>query len=99
MIRVIYKKPNEKPYELEIENTLEKFQELVGGYIEVISVNQDKTVLMVMNEEGRLKELEPNVYISDTCIVGNVVFVANGNDGEFHSLTDDMIKAIINSLK
>jgi len=98
MLQVVFKKPNEKPIQMEIEDTLEKLQELVEGYIELIPANDDKTILMIVNEEGRLRGLEPNIWIGNTCIVGNVVFVQNGNDGEFHSLTNDMVEAIIRLL-
>lgn len=98
MLQVVLKKPNEKPVKIEIEETLEKLQELVEGYIELIPANDDKTILMIVNEEGRLKGLEPNIWIDKTCIVGNVVFVQNKFDSDFHSLTDDMVKAIIRLL-
>jgi len=98
MINIVFKKPSEKPIIMEIENTLEKLQELVEGYIEVVPANDDKSILMIVNEEGLLKDLKPNVWIKQTCIVGNIIFVQNGDDGEFHSLTDDMVKAIIRIL-
>lgn len=98
MIKIVYKKPNEKPHEMEVENTLEKFQELVGGYIEAIPANDDGSIIMVVDEEGRLKDLEVNIWIGNEPIVGNVVFVRNTGDGEFSSLTDDMVKAIIKLL-
>jgi len=98
MLQVVFKKPNEKPTQMEIEDTLEKLQELVEGYIELIPANDDKSILMIVNEEGQLKGLEPNIWIGNTCIVGNVVFVQNKFDSEFHSLTDDMVKAIIRLL-
>lgn len=98
MLKVVFKKLGEKPVAIEIEHTLEKLQELVEGYIEVVPANDDKSILMIVNEEGRLKGLKPNVWIDNTCIVGNIIFVQNGNDGEFHSLTDDMVRAIIEIL-
>lgn len=98
MLQVVFKKPNEKPEKMEIEHTLEKLQELVDGYIEIVPANNDKSILMIVNEEGKLRGLEPNIWIGNTCIVGNVIFVQNRNDGEFHSLTDDMVKAIIRLL-
>lgn len=97
-LKIVFKKPGEKPIVMEIEHTLEKLQELVEGYIEVVPANDDGSILMIVNEEGLLKELKPNVWIGQTCIVGNVIFVQNGNDGEFHSLTGDMVRAIIEIL-
>jgi len=99
MIKIVYKKPNEKPTIIEAENTLEKFQELVGGYIEILPANDDKTILMIVNEEGKIHGLQNNIlWMGNTSIVGNVVFIQNGTDGEFHGLTDDMANAIIRSL-
>ena len=72
-----------KPILMEIENTLEKLQELVEGYIEIIPANDDKTILMIVNEEGLLNNLKPNIKIGNTCIVGNIIFIKNGNDGDF----------------
>jgi len=99
MIKIVYKKPHEKPYIMEVENTLGKFQELVGGYIEIVPANDDKSILMIVNEEGKLSNLENNIiWMGHDNIVGNVAFIQNGDDGEFHGLTDDMADAIIRVL-
>jgi len=99
MIKIVYKKPNEKPYITEVENDLKVFQELVGGYIEIIPANDDRSILMIVNEEGRRENLKNNIlWMDQVSIVGNVVFIRNGDDGEFHSLTDDMAGAIIRVL-
>ena len=101
MITIVYKRPNEKAKTMEIENTLEKLQELVEGYIEIIPTSKDRSsnILMIVNEDGLSKRLEQNIRIGNTSIVGNIIFAQNGNDGEFHSLTDAMIKEIIRSLE
>jgi len=51
-IRVIIKREHE-PYghSILIENTLEQFQKIVGGYIETVPID-DKNV-MIVNEEGK----------------------------------------------
>jgi hypothetical protein len=98
MLKIVFKRLNEKLVQMEIKDTLEKLQELVEGYIEIVPANEDKSIFMIVNEEGRLNNLEPNIWIGNTCIVGNVVFVQNKFDSEFHSLTDDMVKAIIRLL-
>jgi len=98
MLKIVFKKPGKTPIGIEIENTLEKLQELVEGYIEIIRANDDGSILMIVNEEGRIHNLKPNIWVGNTNIVGNVVFVQNGSDGEFHSLTDDMVKTIIKML-
>ena len=47
-----------EPEEIEIENSLEALQEQVGGYIEVLPLQPG--IVIVCNEEGKLKGLEPN---------------------------------------
>lgn len=95
-VKIIYKKPNEFPAVMEIEDTIENYQDLVGGYIETVSFN-DKT-LIVCNEEGKLLGLEPNIIYNGDCIVGPVIFVDYNDDGDFVdcSITlDDFIRCLI----
>ena len=99
MINIVYKKPHEEPISMEIENDWEQFQKLVDGYIEVVPANDDKSIVMLINEDGKLKGLDVNVWIENTCIAGNVIFIQQDLNGEFISLTDDMIKSIIKILK
>jgi hypothetical protein len=50
---------------------------------------------MIVNEDGKLLNLEPNIWTDNDCIVGNIIFVQNCFDGEFHSLTDEMVADIM----
>lgn len=60
-IRVLYK-PAGAPMELrEIPNTLQACQELVGGYIEPVSIFSD--ALLVANEEGLILGLPENPFL------------------------------------
>lgn len=93
MIKVIVKKPNQSAEAKEVENDLKTFQNLVGGYIEVLPVGNN--ILLVCNEEGKLEELEPNFRLGNDVIVGDAVFVADGNDGEFHSLSEGNIQRLL----
>lgn len=80
--------------EIEIENTLGALQNEVGGYIEVVMLS-DKAA-MIVNEEGLLLGLSPNVIASaaaGTLIVGNALIV--GVDGEdFTDVPFDIINRI-----
>lgn len=76
-IKVYFKRPNEKSKYIEIENTLAKFQELVEGYIEVIAFGE---YLIVLNEEGKLRRLEPNICLGFDTVVGNIVIVKSKNE-------------------
>ena len=82
--------------EIEIENTLEAFQDAVEGYIETLQIVPDK-VVMVVNEEGLYLGLMPNPLASalaGTLILGIALVV--GVDGEeFTDIPDDIADEII----
>lgn len=81
MIKAAYYKPKEPMRIVEIEDRLLEYQGLVGGPIEIVRLTEE--LLIVCNEEGRLKALEVNRM----GIVGP--FVVVGEDGEeFRPLTD-----------
>ena len=72
-IRVIVKNPGEAPEEREVPNTLAALQALVGGYIEAVALARDAVILV--NEEGKLRGLEPNVMLMGDVLVGPLVIV------------------------
>ena len=77
-IMAIIKEPG-KPAELkEIPNTLEKLQEIVGGYIQAIPF--DRESVLICDEEGKLKGYEVNFPLWNDVIVGTCVIA--GVDGE-----------------
>jgi hypothetical protein len=76
-IKVIIKKPAEPYRYAEIENTLEAFQAIVGGYIECMGFGDD---VLVCNEEGELIGLPENFRLRGDIIVGTVIVC--GSDGE-----------------
>jgi hypothetical protein len=75
--------------ELEIDDTLEALQKVVGGYIETLAVTTD--VVAIVNEEGRILGLAPNVHLPG--IVGDAFLVSVDGD-EFTSIQDDVIAMI-----
>lgn len=78
-IKVIVKRPFEPVGHIEeVENTLESIQAIVDGHIEVVGLPEG--ALLVCNEEGKLKMLQPNFYTDGDVIVGTVAIV--GRDGE-----------------
>ena len=83
-MRVAIKEPKKPIVFKEIEGTLESFQKAVGGYIDIINVEEN--LLVIFNDEGRLLGLEPNFYFETTLLVGTVIFC--NTDGEkFFSLS------------
>jgi hypothetical protein len=81
-IFVIVKRPGCMPETEYIDNTLEEFQRLVGGYIEVLDLATDLAI--ICNEEGRLMDLEYNCAICGVSFVGTIVLVRTKRD-EFAS--------------
>lgn len=97
-MRIVVKKVGQMGEIMEVENTLDTFQEIVGGYIETYPIMTD--TLIVCNEEGKLMGLEPNVIIQ----VGQYKEVVNGNfaivkqgEEDFESLDDKQIEILRNS--
>lgn len=68
-INVIIKYPNKPARMFTIPDELWVYQELVGGYIETVTIAED--ALLIVNEEGRLLGLEENVL----GLVGTVLLV------------------------
>lgn len=72
-ILVCIKRPGQEPCVELVENTLSALQQLVGGYIESYTIDEDLTLLC--NEEGLLLDLPYNATIAGNPFVGTVVAV------------------------
>jgi hypothetical protein len=96
-IKLLVIEPGKEGYVKEIDHTLENLQEVVGGYIQGISL--EPGVEMICNEEGLPLKLEPNRrvvanmgnYQLDTIIHGTFCVVGMGGD-DYCSLSDEKIK-------
>ena len=77
-MKIIYKAPGKNPELREIHNDLAALQQLVGGYIETVTVAPDACI--ICNEEGRLMGLPYNCTICGVSFVGPVLIV--GVEGE-----------------
>lgn len=93
-LRIVLKKVGKIPEIMNIENTLEAKQELVGGLIEVVSGLKDN-ILLICNEEGKLANLLPNLMFDFDYIAGDCFFVGDDyENGDFKSLTDKQINEV-----
>lgn len=100
-IKVVIKQPGKELKIGRIENELKAFQTLVDGYIETIRpIQQNSNIVAVLNDSGKINNLEPN-FISNNSdiVVGNVVFTKSDDEGEFVSLTNKDLKYIKNFLE
>ena len=82
-MKVIYCKIGQAPKILEIDGTLESMQSLVGGYIETYPYEYEPMVF-VMNEEGKLRGLQPHRIIASgrDIICGDFFVTAFGKNGD-----------------
>jgi len=97
-IKVIILEPS-KPVRVEvIKNELNVLQALVGGYIECV---RQEGFDIIINEEGKLMDLEPNFVLPNgDYIAGTAIFAGvNYDEGEFISLPDEHIKFISSLFK
>lgn len=79
-IKVIIKHPDDKVGRIVyINNTLERFQMIVKGYIETVPLTHNSVI--ICNEEGKLDGLTPNFRFGNIDIICGTVIVC-GVDGE-----------------
>lgn len=93
--RIVVLKPNAKPEIQLVNDELENFQAIVGGYIQYVPMPNRDDIDIWCNEEGKLMGLKPNLALSEygDCIVGTCYFCAN--DGERSvSLNKEQIDAV-----
>lgn len=96
-LKIVYLKVNEEPKIIEIEDTLEAKQKLVGGLIEIVPFRRG--IDLICNEEGKIYNLRPNLFFKEDYIAGDCFFI--GDDGiseNFVSLTDEQIKRVLNEI-
>lgn len=81
-IRALIKEPGKPPRHVHISDSLENLQRIVGGYIETVTVAED--LVIICDEEGRLKGKEPCCTFCDVEFVGTIVLcgVVRNEDGE-----------------
>jgi hypothetical protein len=99
-IQVIVVEPQKTPYKKTIPNTLEAITELIGGYMEGISLWRETEtgapLFLICNEEGKLLNLPFNRKIMgfDT-IVGTFFITAVNKMGDHVSIDDPTADKLI----
>lgn len=77
-IRVLVKQPGKSIHVEYVRNTLEDFQNIVGGYIEAVTVASDLAV--ICNEEGRINGMPYNCRVRGVPFYGPIAFVGVRED-------------------
>lgn len=97
-LKIVYKEVGKDPVVMEIDDTLEDKQKLVGGLIEVVPYKEN--LLLICNEEGKITNLKPNIQFDYDYIAGNCFIV--GDDFEnagFKSVEENQIENIKKDLE
>lgn len=91
---------NDELKEKEIDNDLKSIQNEVGGYIEMPYLSKrlaDKGINLIINEEGKILDLEKQLYVIDNkgnildIIYGNCLFTSRNEDGDTVGLSQEQI--------
>ena len=94
MLTIAIKEPGKAWEKREVEDTLKTYQDIVGGPIEHFH-RSNNGVEYFCNEEGLLRDLEPNVVVCGQTIVGTIFAVRSNEEGEFESLRDEDLLRIL----
>lgn len=91
-IKGLLVRPYELPEEIEIDNTLEAKQEIVGGYIECVYLPNDNSVVLICNEEGKINGMKLNRDIGYDIIAGPFLILGEDyENSDFKSLDENQI--------
>lgn len=99
-IQVVIVEPQKAPYKKTIPNNLDAMREIVGGWIEIVRMN-DKTkngaeLIITLNEEGKLIDLPFNRNIVGFDILVGPFFISAANkQGDNVSLDDKTADRLI----
>ena len=74
--------PGEDPRMVRIENTVKGIQKLIGGHFQAITFLGNDDVVLLCDDDGKLKGLEPNFWFENDIIVGPVLFVGTNELGD-----------------
>ena len=95
-ILVIIKEPGKEPVvEPLFDNDLKAFQEAVGGYIETVTLATD--LVIICNEEGRLKGLPHNTTVFGVEFCGTII-AAGVKGEEFASIKASVVPTVLRML-
>ena len=99
-MRAVYKRPGEAPVVMDIHNDLETLQRMVEGHIEHVTMydhGDPASYGLIINEEGKLLDMEPNFKLYTDVIMGPAVVVGEAGE-EFTDLTEEEAEEIVKAL-
>ncbi|GAC1326758.1 MAG: hypothetical protein NVSMB2_26150 [Chloroflexota bacterium] len=93
-MKVIIKEPGQPAHAATIAGGLASYQAVVAGPIEVAW--QGDSMCLLVNEEGALSEMPPNVFVArlGQYVVGTLLVVGS-KGARFVALTDDQVAQMV----
>ena len=93
-MKIVIIEPNEKACVEEIEGNLREMQQIVGGLIETVPLEELPELRIVCNQEGKYRGLEDNFANYDDIICG-IAFICKNGKEDFAGLTDDEAEQVL----
>lgn len=96
--RIVVVEPGKLPEERIIGENLEDFQAVVGGNIEVTRDDRLPDMLVIVNEEGKIRGLPWNRRIKNggaIDYISGTFFVVGDNGNDFVNLSDKQVSQVI----
>lgn len=100
-LTAIIKAPGCKPKKVKVQDSYQATKNLIGGYIEHIYPMEDSSIVFIADEEAKIKNLKPNVWIRDKrdIICGPIIVLGTDGDDFYSSLTTLETTAVMEYLK
>jgi hypothetical protein len=101
-VKAIVKEPGKEAEIKEVIIKLESLQKIVKGMIEIIPFPDIEGLDIILNEEGKLINLDPNILIPEynDLAVGPIIVLGFDEDkGDHRSLSEEEIKKVKEYLK
>lgn len=89
-MRVLLVRNHQEPQIVNVQHSLEAFQQLVGGMIEVLEPFEDNVVL-VCDENGRCSGKPVNRIVADHLDVCGDFFVCGSGDTDLKDMPEELI--------
>ncbi|OQC17223.1 MAG: hypothetical protein BWX72_00442 [Firmicutes bacterium ADurb.Bin080] len=101
-VKAIVKEPGKEAEIKEVIIKLESLQKIVKGMIEIIPFPDIEGLDIILNEEGKLINLDPNILIPEynDLAVGPIIVLGFDEDkGDHRSLSEEEIKKVKEYIK
>lgn len=94
-MKILSFEKGKEPEIKEIDGSLKSMKEIIEGYIETIYLGNK--LILVCNEEGKLRRLEPTLKLDNNYIYGNC-FICEVYNDELTSISEQNLKLLKNIL-